>query len=467
MAGIGEQLRAGREAGGLTIAEISRETGVPPHFLEALEREQFYELPDPVYVRGFIRTYSRFVGIEAATLIEQLPDELRFPGSAGAVIRMPPPEPKHAHQPAAQPAARPPAAQSVQQPAARTMPGAAASSGRRSTSTPATAGSSALASSAPEVVRETPTTVPSAPAVRQTPAAASAAPIVRETPAPAPPVPVVRETPAARIADSSPRPPVARPEDAPVVSKPAERVPAATSFAATTASANAASASIEPQQAPVVSERIIGAPETGVIIDGGVLEELPDPRARRGFAFPRMSLPLAGGAVALVLASIWLFSVIRGGGDGSVPTDRDGSSTDSNRGGAVEISAQNATKTATNAVATATRTATRTATSTPTSTPTPSPTPEPTATPVPPTATPTVYVPPPPPAVPVNAFALCQNLGGDSYDCGPDPVRVICAPDGGRFYDPNYTVLSPIPVEWAGWYERSVSGRLEGIQSAC
>lgn len=503
MAGIGEQLRAGREAGGLTIAEISRETGVPPHFLEALERDQFYELPDPVYVRGFIRTYSRMVGIEAATLIEQLPDELRFPGSAGAVIRMPPPptSPDHKNHP------RPAAAAAVQAapvPAKATAPAPApsgrqsvATSGRSRERTPATVSAAAVTSSMPAAHETTPEPVeeirPAAravePAKPEPPAepVASTGPNDQDSVSPAvarsatsvqerPPAPAPRVSWPARPAPAlqAPIEPVSRPATpapeirAPVkeaAPRPAARAAAAAAIANRPA-ANGSTATAAATSSSNAEEPVIG----NIIIDEGLLEAVPgDSRSTRGFSFPRLSLPLAGGAVVLILASIWLISVIGGGGDGAVPADRDGSASDSSRGGAVEISASSATKTATNAspTRTATRTATRTPTPTATNTPTPSPTPEPTATPVPPTATPTVYIPPPPPAVPVNAFALCQNLGGDNYNCGPDPVRVICAPGGGRFYDPNYTVLSPIPAEWVGWYERFVSGRLEGIQSAC
>ncbi len=414
MAGIGEQLRTGREAAGLTVSEIARETGVPPHFLEALERDQFYELPDPVYVRGFIRTYSRAIGLDALGLIEMLPDELRFPGSTGAIIRQPPETPPQHRQ--APPVAAPPppaAPPSFSMPPPPAKPAAAI-----------------------------PPAVPVAPPV----VAAATVPVMKPhedaaAVAPAPLVDIIiGETQAGQEASGA-------------TSQPASAAPA------------------------------------GIIIDGdvddGVLAAMPE-TGRKSWFQSRFSLPLVAGAVALVLALTWLTSVIRGGGDGSLPASGGLETQTPGTAGAIGVSASPAsTQTARSTVARSTSTAiaspsqapSATATASPTPSPTASPTPSPTTAPSPtiaPTATPEPTVAPeptpavpPPPAVPVNAFAYCQNLGGDNYNCGPFPVRVICAPGGGRFYDPNGIVPRPIPAEWTGWRETTVSGRLEGIQTAC
>ena len=72
MAGIGEALRSTRERRGLSIAEVAQDTRISPRFLEALEAEQFDELPAPVYVRGFIRSYASYLKIESQPLLDQL-----------------------------------------------------------------------------------------------------------------------------------------------------------------------------------------------------------------------------------------------------------------------------------------------------------------------------------------------------------------------------------------------------------
>lgn len=72
MAGIGEALRSTRERRGLSIDEVARDTRISPRFLEALESEQFDELPAPVYVRGFIRSYAGYLRLEPQPLLDQL-----------------------------------------------------------------------------------------------------------------------------------------------------------------------------------------------------------------------------------------------------------------------------------------------------------------------------------------------------------------------------------------------------------
>jgi len=79
VAGIGDTLRSTRERRGLSIAEVAQETRISARFLEALEAEQFEELPAPVYVRGFIRSYANYLRIEPQPLLDQLV------GGAGAV----------------------------------------------------------------------------------------------------------------------------------------------------------------------------------------------------------------------------------------------------------------------------------------------------------------------------------------------------------------------------------------------
>src|SRR5579885_991011 len=71
--GIGERLRSARLARGLSLDDVEAGTRIRRRFLEALEREEFDELPGPVYVRGFLRIYGEFLGIPAEELLAQCP----------------------------------------------------------------------------------------------------------------------------------------------------------------------------------------------------------------------------------------------------------------------------------------------------------------------------------------------------------------------------------------------------------
>src|SRR5688500_19964285 len=84
VAGIGEALRSTRERRGLSIDDVARDTRISPRFLEALEAEQFDELPAPVYVRGFLRSYASYLKIEAQPLLDHLVGgDVTVPTTAG------------------------------------------------------------------------------------------------------------------------------------------------------------------------------------------------------------------------------------------------------------------------------------------------------------------------------------------------------------------------------------------------
>ncbi|HPT82470.1 MAG TPA: helix-turn-helix transcriptional regulator [Limnochordia bacterium] len=60
---------------GLTIEQVAERTKIKPQFLEAIEQEQFHLLPDQAYVRPFIRTYARALGVEDELEAEEAPKE--------------------------------------------------------------------------------------------------------------------------------------------------------------------------------------------------------------------------------------------------------------------------------------------------------------------------------------------------------------------------------------------------------
>jgi transcriptional regulator with XRE-family HTH domain len=67
--GIGRALRTARLRQGKTLEEASRDTRVRSEYLEALEREEFDRLRGDVYVRGFLRSYARYLGLSADKVI--------------------------------------------------------------------------------------------------------------------------------------------------------------------------------------------------------------------------------------------------------------------------------------------------------------------------------------------------------------------------------------------------------------
>jgi curved DNA-binding protein CbpA len=60
----GERLRHFRIRSGMEIEEIARVTKISPTYLRFIEEERFADLPDSVYVRGFVTAYANCVGLE-------------------------------------------------------------------------------------------------------------------------------------------------------------------------------------------------------------------------------------------------------------------------------------------------------------------------------------------------------------------------------------------------------------------
>lgn len=60
---VGQYLRRHREEKRMSVEEISRATRVPTPSIERIESDRFDELPGEVFVRGFLTSYARAVGL--------------------------------------------------------------------------------------------------------------------------------------------------------------------------------------------------------------------------------------------------------------------------------------------------------------------------------------------------------------------------------------------------------------------
>jgi cytoskeleton protein RodZ len=65
----GGRLRAGRDAAGLSLAQLSDITKIPQRHLESLESGDFSALPGRTYALGFARTYARAVGLDGDEIV--------------------------------------------------------------------------------------------------------------------------------------------------------------------------------------------------------------------------------------------------------------------------------------------------------------------------------------------------------------------------------------------------------------
>jgi len=79
MSSLGEAFRTAREARGLTLSDAAEHIHIRSVYLAAIEAEDWPAIGAPVYVRGFIRTYARFLGLDpeewVARFAERVPSE--------------------------------------------------------------------------------------------------------------------------------------------------------------------------------------------------------------------------------------------------------------------------------------------------------------------------------------------------------------------------------------------------------
>ena len=68
---IGSSLRQARQHRGLEIADVERETHIRAKYLGALEDDRFDVLPGQAYVRGFLRTYADFLGLNGGLYVDE------------------------------------------------------------------------------------------------------------------------------------------------------------------------------------------------------------------------------------------------------------------------------------------------------------------------------------------------------------------------------------------------------------
>ncbi len=89
--GIGPALRKARLLRGKSIEEASRETRIRAEYLQALERERFDALLGEVYVRGFLRSYSSYLGLDSDKVVSIYTDHFGLPARPAPAAEQRPP----------------------------------------------------------------------------------------------------------------------------------------------------------------------------------------------------------------------------------------------------------------------------------------------------------------------------------------------------------------------------------------
>ena len=65
----GERLRQVRTSQKRELSDLSRELNIPERILAALEADDYAALPEPAFVRGYLRSYAKCLGVDANALV--------------------------------------------------------------------------------------------------------------------------------------------------------------------------------------------------------------------------------------------------------------------------------------------------------------------------------------------------------------------------------------------------------------
>ncbi len=80
---LGEKLRKLRGETHVPLSEVARSTRIRVRYLEYLENGEYEKLPADVYVRGFLRNYARFLGVDEGILMKLYEQERNIQKNLG------------------------------------------------------------------------------------------------------------------------------------------------------------------------------------------------------------------------------------------------------------------------------------------------------------------------------------------------------------------------------------------------
>lgn len=88
---VAEQLRQARESQNLTLQQVAEITKIRTDHLRALEQGDFRTFAAPVYIRGFVRTYSNVLKLNVPEIMATLESELRQDSRFSETLPLEPP----------------------------------------------------------------------------------------------------------------------------------------------------------------------------------------------------------------------------------------------------------------------------------------------------------------------------------------------------------------------------------------
>jgi cytoskeleton protein RodZ len=93
----GALLRAGREALDMSTREAADRLNWMPDYVAVIESDKYEKLRNPAFARGYIKAYSRLVGLDEEVLIAAF-DQYREENPSGIEVRRKETKPLHLHR---------------------------------------------------------------------------------------------------------------------------------------------------------------------------------------------------------------------------------------------------------------------------------------------------------------------------------------------------------------------------------
>src|ERR1700687_6178542 len=84
---LGNSLREARTRQGLDVPQAELATKIRSKYLRALEEEHFDVLPAETYVKGFLRTYADFLGLDGQLYVDEYESRFAADGFVDAPLR--------------------------------------------------------------------------------------------------------------------------------------------------------------------------------------------------------------------------------------------------------------------------------------------------------------------------------------------------------------------------------------------
>ncbi|MBP7061084.1 MAG: helix-turn-helix domain-containing protein [Candidatus Moranbacteria bacterium] len=83
---LGEKLRKLRADFRMSLQDVSKVTRIQVKYLESLESGQYEKLPADVYVRGFLRSYARYLNVDEQALVKLYERERNIQANLGLEV---------------------------------------------------------------------------------------------------------------------------------------------------------------------------------------------------------------------------------------------------------------------------------------------------------------------------------------------------------------------------------------------